>query len=123
MSINDYDNEYTQINKIVRKYLKSDTDKNGTNLTLNLIIRVNKVFRILKVKHKKCVFKTSQHFNHIIKHEYNIMKSLKDIQPCCPFFTLGYGLLHHKSDFDYKYNENIFDVKRDKYIINDSLLI
>tara|TARA_Y100000592_G_C5460546_1_gene313764 strand:+ start:216 stop:2135 length:1920 start_codon:yes stop_codon:yes gene_type:complete len=123
MSINDYDNEYTEVNKLIRKYLKSDRtnwyrfhsqfDNQGKQ----------GIAGVLKVKHKKCVFKTSQYFNHIIKHEYNIMKSLKDIQECCPFFTLGYGLLTHPSDFDYKYKDNIFKVDRDKHIMIDSLLM
>jgi hypothetical protein len=124
MSINDYDDEYTQINKLVRNYLKDGNNKKWYKFDSQFDHQGKQgIAGILKVKHKKCVFKTSQSFNHIIKHEYNIMKSLKDIQECCPFFTLGYGLLHHKSDFDYKYKENIFDVERDQYIINDSLLM
>ena len=51
------------------------------------------------------------------------MKSLKDIERCCPFFTLGYGLLSHQADFEYKYKENIFDVERDKCITIDTLLM
>ncbi len=123
MSINKYDEEYNYIHKMIKKYLHSNK-KNWYKFDSQFDHQGKQgIAGILKVKHKKCVFKTSQYFNHIIKHEYNIMKSLKDIENCCPFFTLGYGLLTHKSDFDYKYKDNIFDVERDKYVMNDSLLM
>ena len=122
MSINNYDDDYTQINRIIKKYIKDENNTSWYKFDSQFDHQGKQgIAGILKVKHKKCVFKSSQHFNHIIKHEYNIMKSLKDIQPCCPFFTLGYGLLHHEADFDYKYKDNIFNVERDKHIINDSL--
>ena len=124
MSINHYDDEYKDTYKIIKKYLKSSNKKNWYKFDSQFEHQGKQgIAGILKVKHKKCVFKSSQYFNHIIKHENNIIKSLKDIRNCCPFFTLGYGVLSHPADFDYKYKDNIFNVERDRYIMNDSLLM
>ena len=121
MSINIYDEEYLDTYNLIQKYIKSNK-KHWFSFNKRFDEQGKQgITGILDVKNKKCVFKTSQHFNHIIKHEYSIMKSLKDIAPCCPFFTLGYGILKHDSDFDYQHKSNLFEVERSKYMHNESL--
>ena len=115
--------EYDKIYKSIRKYLNRDNcnwfnhirkfEDQGKQGTTGLI----------DFKGNKIVYKTSQTFNHIVKHEYSVMKSLKDIHDRCPHFTRSYGILNHKTDFDYKYNSNLFDVKRKKCIDNQTLLL
>ena len=123
MSINIYDEEYPDTYNLIQKYIKSNK-KHWFSFNKRFDEQGKQgITGILDVKNKKCVFKTSQHFNHIIKHEYSIMKSLKDIAPCCPFFTLGYGILKHDSDFDYQHKSNLFEVERSKYMHNESLLM
>ncbi len=115
--------EYENIYKTIRKYLP----RNNTNW-FNHIKKFEDQGKqgttgLIDFKGNKVVYKTSQTFNHIIQHEYSIMKSLKDIHECCPHFARPYGILNHKSDFDYKYKSNLFDVQRQKCINNQTLLL
>ena len=120
---NNNNDDYEYLYKNIKRYLKTNRhdwfkfhkkfDHQGKQGTTGII----------KVKNKKCVYKTSQTFNYIIKHEYSIMKSLKEIEKCCPYFALPYGLYNHNSDYDYKYKENLFDVERPKYVKNQTLLM
>ena len=72
---------------------------------------------------KKVVFKSSQYYNHLVRHEFEIMKSLRSIRRCCPHFCLGYKILTHSADFDFRKKENPFEVERKRYMKNEVVLM
>ena len=78
---------------------------------------------LLDMFNRKCVFKCSQYYNHLVRHEFEIMKSLRSIRKSCPHFCLGYKVLTFDADFDYRKKENPFLVSRKKSMKNEAILM
>ena len=118
-----FEKEYEKLNKKIKKKLKSnDEDWFKFKFSFDEQGKQGSV-GILKIKNREVVFKTSQYYNHLVRHENLITQSLKEIRHCCPHFGLGFGILKHPADFDYRYKENIFKVKRKRFIENETLLL
>ena len=105
-----FEKEYEKLSKKIRNKLKGndndwykfkysfDDDEQGKQGLVGL----------LKVGKYKCVFKTSQYYNHLVRHENLITESLREIRHCCPHFGLGFGILNHLADFDYRTKKKFF---------------
>ena len=115
----EYEKLYKKIKKIINNQeedwykFKKSFDEQGKQGSVGLV----------KIQNKEVVFKTSQHYNHLVRHEYQVTKSLRKIRRCCPHFGLSYGIVKHKADFDYRNKQNIFKVERKRYIENETLLL
>ena len=119
-----FEEEYDILNQYIKKQLKTDNNWYSFKSTFSEQGKQGYVGILdLDDIESDCVFKTSQRFNYLVKHEYLIMKSLRDIKQCCPYFGLGYGILKFDCDFNYKNKRNIFDCENSKHFINSAVLM
>lgn len=60
------------------------------------------------------VFKASQYINHLIEHEYSVMKSLSELSPYCPHFCKEYGKVSIPLEINYKKSDNPLKINTTK---------
>ena len=71
---------------------------------------------------KKCVFKLSQEINYMIRHEFSVMKSLKEVASYCPHFCKVFGVISAEVEPEYVEGANPFDIKS-RYSTEKELLL
>ena len=69
------------------------------------------------------IFKTSRYLNHLVKHEYLIMKGLNNIRDFCPHFCKVFGKVQNSVDSDYKRSNKPFEIKSKYPIQVETLLL
>jgi len=75
------------------------------------------------VKGNECVYKISQYIDYIIRHEYNILKSLLQLREYCPHFCGVYDCMNIKVDGRYKTRDNPFEIVSKHPIRQDVMLM
>lgn len=71
----------------------------------------------------KVVFKISQYINHLVQHEYTIMKGLGELSPYCPHFCKSVGVENCTVDPRVRKSGNPFEITSSNPIQKDVLLL
>ena len=78
---------------------------------------------IIKYQGKKVVYKTSRYLNYTTKHEYYVMKSLKNVNKYCPHFCNAIELAELDISPNFRDLDNPFEVSHHKYSIKKDFLL
>ena len=112
---------FEYISKTVQKYIRKNKQEYFEYIKSFEDQGKQGIVGLLRIKDCNCVFKISQNLNFVVRHEYEVMKSLLEIHNCCPYFVRPYGILKHQTDFDFK--NNVFEPKFKKTMNNETLLL
>lgn len=75
-------------------------------------------------KDRVCVFKMSQHIDHLTIHENGIMQGLNELAPYCPHFCKSFGTIECSRTPNTTTNNNPFILPDDvKYSIKEEMLL
>jgi len=80
------------------------------------------IMNFKNLEDKKCIFKLSQEINYMVRHEFTVMRSLKDIASYCPHFCKVFGVVTAKVEPEYIEGSDPFNIKS-KYPIEKELLL
>ena len=72
---------------------------------------------------RKVVYKISRYLNYTAKHEYNVMKCLRETNNCCPNFCQPIDLVNIPLSSKFREQDNPFQITEKYNITGDVLLM